>query len=130
MYSSRTGLATPAGGTFREGDGCVIVRVSGLRRERKGNMADERSATERILHVLRPYASNWSGTLGRGDLVIPQREIPRLIREILDSVREAGDRRGEASDMDVFQTLNEARRLPSLQDQVKRLRAAFLILKR
>ncbi len=93
-------------------------------------MADERSATERILHVLRPYASNWSGTLGRGDLVIPQREIPRLIREILDSVREAGDRRGEASDMDVFQTLNEARRLPSLQDQVKRLRAAFLILKR
>ncbi len=93
-------------------------------------MADERSATERILHVLRPYASNWSGTLGRGDLVIPQREIPRLIREILDSVREVGERRGEASEMDVFQTLNEARRLPSLQDQVKRLRAAFLILKR
>jgi hypothetical protein len=93
-------------------------------------MADTRSATERILHVLRPYASNWNGTLGRGDLVIPQREIPRLIHEILDSVHELGERRGEASEMDVFQLLNEARRLPSLQDQVQRLRGAFLMIKR
>ena len=93
-------------------------------------MSGDRSATEKILNVLRPYASNWSGTLGRGDLVIPQREIPRLIHEILDAVREVGERRGEASDLDVFQVLNDARRLPSQQDQVERLRTAFLILKR
>src|ERR1700687_2689562 len=94
------------------------------------SMSGDRSATEKILNVLRPYASNWSGTLGRGDLVIPQREIPRLIHEILDAVREVGERRGEASEVDVFQVLNDARRLSSLQDQVERLRDAFLIVKR
>lgn len=93
-------------------------------------MSWDGSATEKILNVLRPYASNWSGTLGRGDLVIPQREIPRLIREILDCVQEAADRGGEASETEIFQLLNDTRRLPSVQDQVERLRAAFLILKR
>ena len=93
-------------------------------------MSVDRSATEKILNVLRPYASNWSGTLGRGDLVIPQREIPRLIHEILDAVHEVGERRGEASEMEIFQVLNDARRLPSLQDQVERLRSAFLIVKK
>jgi hypothetical protein len=93
-------------------------------------MSMDRSATEKILNVLRPYASNWSGTLGRGDLVIPQREIPRLIHEILDAVHEVSDRRGEASELDVFQVLSDCRRLPSVQDQVERLRATFLILKR
>ena len=34
-------------------------------------MRGDRGLTERILNVLRPYASNWTGTLGRGDLVIP-----------------------------------------------------------
>jgi len=92
-------------------------------------MSLDRSATERILNVLRPYASNWSGTLGRGDLVIPQREIPHLIHEILDAVH-GPDRQGETSEMEVFQVLSECRRLPSLQDQVDRLRSAFLILKR
>ena len=29
-------------------------------------MSAEKSVTEKILTVLRPYASNWSGTLGRG----------------------------------------------------------------
>jgi hypothetical protein len=93
-------------------------------------MPADRSSTEKILNVLRPYASNWSGTLGRGDLVIPQREIPRLIHEILDAVREAGERGGEASEVDVFQVLSDARRLPSLQDQVQRLRSSFLIWKK
>ena len=93
-------------------------------------MSGDRSATEKILNVLRPYASNWSGTLGRGDLVIPQREIPRLIHEILDAVRELGARGGEASEMEIFQILNDARRMPSVQDQVERLRSAFLIVKR
>lgn len=93
-------------------------------------MSGDRSATEKILNVLRPYASNWSGTLGRGDLVIPQREIPRLIHEILDALREVGERGGEASEIEVFRVLSEARRLPSVQDQVQRLRSAFLIVKR
>lgn len=93
-------------------------------------MSVDRSTTERILNVLRPYASNWSGTLGRGDLVIPQREIPRLIHEILDAVREIGERRGEAGELEIFQVLNDAKRLPSVQDQVERLRSAFLIVKR
>jgi hypothetical protein len=93
-------------------------------------MAETRSATERLLQVLRPYASNWNGTLGRGDLVIPQREIPRLTHAILNALHELGEQRGEASEMDVFQVLNDARRLPSLQDQVQRLRDAFFMTKR
>jgi hypothetical protein len=96
-------------------------------------MASDRTtkeARERILEVLRPYASNWTGTLGRGDLVIPQREISRVIQQILEAVVEASDRRAEASELEVFRVLSDARRLPSLQDQAERLRTAFLILKR
>ncbi len=93
-------------------------------------MIAERSATERILNVLRPYASNWSGTLGRGDLVIPQREIPRLIHEILDAVRDASEPQREATDAEIFQVVSEARRLPSMQDLVTRLRHTFRICKR
>ena len=93
-------------------------------------MSGDRNATEKILNVLRPYASNWNGTLGRGDLVIPQREIPRLIHEIIDALRESADRPGEASELEVFQVLNDARRLSSVQEQAERLRATFLILKR
>ena len=68
--------------------------------------------------------------MGRGDLVTPHREIPRVIQQILEAVVELSDRRAEASDLEVFRILNEARRLPSLQDQAERLRAAFLMLKR
>ena len=93
-------------------------------------MSDERIVTERVLGVLRPYASNFSGTLGRGDLVIPQREIPRLIHQILEAINESEDERGEASEMDVFQALTDAHRLPAVQDQAKRLRQVFLILKK
>jgi hypothetical protein len=93
-------------------------------------MSADRSATEKILNVLRPYAANWSGTLGRGDLVIPQREIPRVIHEILDALHELDRPRGEASEMEVFLALREARRLPSVQDQVERLRNTFVICKR
>jgi hypothetical protein len=93
-------------------------------------MTGERSATERILAVLRPFASNWSGTLGRGDLVIPQREIPRVIHEILDAVHETEEARSEAAELEVFQVVSEAQRLPSVQDRVARLREAFVILKR
>lgn len=93
-------------------------------------MPDERGATERLLGVLRPYASNFSGTLGRGDLVIPQREIPRLIHQILEAVNEAEGQRGEVSELEVFQALSDAQRLPSIQDQARRLRETFLILKK
>ena len=93
-------------------------------------MPDEHSATERVLAVLRPYASNFSGTLGRGDLVIPQREIPRLIHQILEAVSEIESERGEASELEVFQALSDAQRLPSVQDQAKRLQRTFIIYKR
>lgn len=93
-------------------------------------MPDDHSATERVLGVLRPYASNFSGTLGRGDLVIPQREIPRLIHQILEAINEIEAERGEASELEVFQALTDAQRLPSVQDQAKRLQRAFIIYKR
>ncbi|MBI3244978.1 MAG: hypothetical protein HYZ50_00550 [Deltaproteobacteria bacterium] len=90
----------------------------------------EKSVTEKILNVLRPYASHWGGALGRGDLVIPQREIPRVIHEIIDSVREVAEGRREASDLDVFQVLKDSRHLASIQDQVGRMKDHFVVLKR
>lgn len=90
----------------------------------------ERPETEKILDVLRPYAANWSGSLGRGDLVVPQREIPRLINDLLDAIVESADAEGEVSDNDLFHVLSEAQRAPSLQDQVAKLRQSFRILKR
>lgn len=93
-------------------------------------MSADKSVTEKILHVLRPYASNWSGTLGRGDLVIPQREIPRVIHEILSAVHELTDVKAEAPEGEVFQVLMESRRLPSIQDQLSALQRRFLILSR
>ncbi|MGH7819140.1 MAG: hypothetical protein ACREQ9_05150 [Candidatus Binatia bacterium] len=91
-------------------------------------MPAEKSITERVLNVLKPYASNWSGTLGRGDLVIPQHDIPRLVHDILDSVREIATPQGEASDRDVFEALADSRKAACLQDQVAELRKRFVIL--
>ena len=93
-------------------------------------MSAEKSVTEKILHVLRPYASNWSGTLGRGDLVIPQREIPRVIHEILDALHEESAAKKEAGDREIFEVLMSARRTASVQDQAELLRQHFLILLR
>ena len=90
----------------------------------------DRSITERILSVLRPYASNWNGTLGRGDLVIPQREIPRVIHELLDALHEDAAARKEAGDRELFDVLMAARRSISIQDQAELLRRHFLILLR
>ena len=92
-------------------------------------MRGDRSMTERILNVLRPYASNWTGTLGRGDLVIPQREIPRVIHEILDALRDVTADK-EAGDRELFEVLMTARRSPSVQDQANLLRRSFRILLR
>jgi hypothetical protein len=93
-------------------------------------MSADKAITERLLSVLRPYASNWSGTLSRGDLVIPQAEVPRLIREIVGAVHEIVERHGEAADLDVFHTLMTSRAAPSIQDQLTELRKRFLILTR
>ena len=92
-------------------------------------MRSDRSLTERILGVLRPYASNWSGTLGRGDLVIPQRDIPRVVHEVLDAMH---DENGweEACEREVVEALMAIRRSPSVQDQVERLRRQFAIFKK
>jgi len=93
-------------------------------------MSTERNASERILDVLRPYASNWSGSLRRGDLVIPQREVGRVVEEIVDSLRDALDARSEVSELELFQLLTEARRLLSVQDQATLLRKRFLVIER
>jgi len=92
-------------------------------------MRGDRSMTERILNVLRPYASNWTGTLGRGDLVIPQREIPRVIHEILDALRDE-NLDVEANENELFDLLMATRRSPSVQDQVQALLRRFRILHR
>ncbi len=85
---------------------------------------------EKILDVLRPYAANWSGSLGRGDLVIPQREIPRLINDLLEAVREVAEPAREATELEVFEAVTGAKRSPSVQDQVSKLRRSFRIMKR
>ncbi|MEO8601586.1 MAG: hypothetical protein ABI629_03315 [bacterium] len=90
----------------------------------------ERPETEKILEVLRPYAANWSGSLGRGDLVVPQREIPRLINDLLDAIARCADAESEVSDNDLFHALVETQRARSVQDQVARLQQLFRILKR
>ena len=92
-------------------------------------MRSDRSLTERILGLLRPYASNWSGTLGRGDLVIPQRDIPRVVHEILDAMHDENGYE-EASERELVEALLAIRRSASVQDQVDRLRRQFVILKR
>jgi len=90
-------------------------------------MRSDRGLTERVLNVLRPYASNWSGTLGRGDLVIPQREIPRVIHDILDALHDEAATLKEAGDRELFDVLMTARRSASVQDQAELLRRHFLI---
>jgi predicted transcriptional regulator len=90
----------------------------------------ERPETEKILEVLRPYAANWSGSLGRGDLVVPQREIPRLINDLIDAIARSADAEAEVSDTELFHALVETQRSRSVQDQVARLQQLFRILKR
>jgi len=93
-------------------------------------MVDERLLGERIRSVLRPYASNWSGSLGRGDLVIPHADLSRVVEAIIDATRETLDAYAPASDGDLFQELSESRRLSSVQDQASRLRQRFHIFSR
>ena len=90
----------------------------------------ERPETEKILDVLRPYAANWSGSLGRGDLVIPQREIPRLINDLIEAIAHGTHAEAEVSDTELFHALVDAQRTRSVQDQASRLRQSFRVLKR
>ena len=93
-------------------------------------MLDDCVLREKILELLRPYASNWSGSLRRGDLVIPQVEVSRVVEEITAAVQEVLDSRSEASDRELFLFLADSRRLASVQDQAKLLRERFVVLER
>jgi hypothetical protein len=93
-------------------------------------MLDHCLLRDKILELLRPYASNWSGSLRRGDLVIPQVEVSRVVEEIAGVVQEVLDGRAEASDATLFHFLSDSRRLASVQDQAKLLRERFLVLER
>jgi len=92
-------------------------------------MPSDRTLGERILAVLRPYASNWSGTLGRGDLVIPQRDIPRVVNEVLAALHEE-DAWEEVGERELVESLLAGQRCPSVQDQAQALRRQFTLLKR
>jgi hypothetical protein len=94
------------------------------------DMLDDRLLREKVLELLRPYASNWSGSLRRGDLVIPQIEVSRLVEEISTAVQEALDARSEASELTLFHFLAESRRLASVQDQAMLLRERFVVVER
>ena len=93
-------------------------------------MLDDCILREKILELLRPYASNWSGSLRRGDLVIPQVEVSRVVEEITAAVQEVLDSRTEASDRELFLFLADSRRLASVQDQATLLRERFVVLER
>jgi hypothetical protein len=93
-------------------------------------MSTERNVSLRILDVLRPYTSNSGGPLRRGDIVIPEREVNRVVQEIVDSLRDAIDHRPEVTEFELFEALRKAQRLPAVQDQAARLRRRFLILER
>jgi len=88
-----------------------------------------REVREKLLEILRPYGSPWSGAIARGDLVIPQREIPKLVREILDALQSAPGQQ-EAEEREVFDALMEARRLQSVQKQAAAIRKRFRIFSR
>jgi len=66
----------------------------------------------------------------RSDLVIPQREIPRVIHELLDALHDDVAARKEAGDRELFDVLKAGRRSESIQDQANLLRRHFLILLR
>jgi hypothetical protein len=91
-------------------------------------VADTTAIAERIRQILRPYSVNWSGLRGRGDLVIPQREIAQVVDEILVALRDGDTRPREASDPELFAALMETRRADSVQTQMELLRRRFRIL--
>jgi hypothetical protein len=88
-----------------------------------------REVRERLLEILRPYGNPWSGAIARGDLVIPQREIPKLVREISEVFQSVPSPQ-EADERVVFDALMEVRRSQSVQKQAAALRERFRIFSR
>jgi len=88
-----------------------------------------REVRERLLEILRPYGSAWSGAIARGDLVVPQREIPKLVREIIEVLQSAPGQR-EADERSVFDALMAVRRSTSVQKQAALLVQRFRIFTR
>lgn len=88
-----------------------------------------REVQERLLEILRPYGNPWSGAIARGDLVIPQREIPKLVREITEAFQNA-TAQPEADERDVFLALMDARRVQSVQKQAAALLKRFRVYAR
>lgn len=88
---------------------------------------DESRFGERLRKVLEPFAASFSGSLGRGDLVIPQGEVDALVKAILEAVRGATNEENEVSEHDLFEALAESRQLRSVQQQATRLRSRFRI---
>lgn len=88
-----------------------------------------REAREKLLEILRPYGSQWSGAIARGDLVIPQRDIPKLVREITDAFQDVGAQ-PEADERDVVVALMETGRSQSVQTQAALLRKRFRLFAR
>ena len=91
-------------------------------------MPQSQPISECIRRILRPYAANWAGTLGRGDVLIPQREIAQVIDEIVEAIRGETTRLREATDAELFEALMDSRRAGSVQDQMELLRQRFQIL--
>lgn len=88
---------------------------------------DEPGFGKRLRKVLEPFAASFSGSLGRGDLVIPKAEIDHVVHEILEAARRAAQEEDEVSAHELFEFLSETRRLRSVQQQAERLRARFRI---
>jgi hypothetical protein len=88
-----------------------------------------REVREKLLEILRPYGSPWSGAIARGDLVIPQREIPKLVREIIEVLQSAPGQQ-EADEREVFAALMDVRRVQSVQKQATAIRKRFRIFAR
>jgi hypothetical protein len=91
---------------------------------------DDAAFGQRLRELLRPFASSFSGSLGRGDLVIPRAEIEKVVRDLLEIARGCSCEKTEASEHDLFQLLSETRRLGSVQEQMARLRERFVVLER
>lgn len=88
--------------------------------------SDDQEASERVLEVLRPFAANWSGSLKRGDLVIPSADIERVVDQIVAVIAEL-TQTPETDAQTLFQVLAELRKLASVQDQAQALRKRFRI---
>jgi hypothetical protein len=91
---------------------------------------DEAKLGAELRKVLEPFAASFSGSLARGDLVIPQTEVDRVVGEILRAARSASEERDEVSTHDLFQFLVQIQRLGSVQEQADRLRTRFRIQNR